>query len=150
MPRDIAIVVATRDIPGSTQLTMDMVAVEFYSADQAPPFAFHASDLVVGKFTIIPIHFGQALTDNVLSPTATASPMTVPVVVATRDIAQSTQLTRDMLHVAVYSPDQAPPFAFRTPDAVVGKFTVIPIHTDQAFTDTVLSKTPVTCPSPHG
>jgi hypothetical protein len=53
------------------------------------------------------------------------------------------------LRVAVYSTNQAPPFAFRTPDAVVGKFTIIPIHTDQAFTDNVLSKTPVACPSPH-
>ena len=149
MPRNLPIVVATTDIPESTQLNADMVAVDFYSADQAPPFAFRSVELVVGKFTIIPIHLGQAITDNVLSPTTTASPRNVPVVVAARDLAQSSQLTRDMLHVAVYSADQTPPFAFRTIDAVLGKFTVIPIHANQALTDNVLSKTAVACPSPH-
>ena len=140
---------ATKDIPESTQLTADMVELAFYSADQAPPFAFRSVELVAGKFTVIPIHLGQAITDNVLSPTTTASPMKVPVVVAARDLSTSTKLTRDMLHVAVYSADQAPPFAFRTIDGVLGKFTVIPIHADQALTDNVLSTTAAACPSPH-
>lgn len=126
-----------------------MVEIDVYSADQAPPFAFRSTDVVVGKFTVIPMHLGQAITDNVLSPTTPAAPRTVPVLVATMDIPASTQLTKDMLRVALYSADQAPPFAFRTVDTVVGMFTIIPIHTDQAFTDTVLSRTRVACPSPH-
>jgi Flp pilus assembly protein CpaB len=40
-----------------------MVTVQQFSSDQAPPYAFRAKDLVVGKFAAIPIHLGQAIID---------------------------------------------------------------------------------------
>jgi pilus assembly protein CpaB len=61
--KNVPAVVATKDIPASTQITADMVTVQQYSADQAPPYAFRAKDLVVGKFAAIPIHTGSAIID---------------------------------------------------------------------------------------
>jgi pilus assembly protein CpaB len=40
-----------------------MVDIQNFSADQAPPYAFRAKDLVVGKFAAIPIHTGSAIID---------------------------------------------------------------------------------------
>ena len=65
----------------------------------------------------------------------------VPVVVATKDIAASTQITADMIQVLNFSTDQAPPFAFRAKDAVVGKYASIPIHANQAIADNLLVTT---------
>jgi pilus assembly protein CpaB len=61
--KNVPAVVALKDIPASTQITADMVSVQQYSADQAPPYAFRAKDLVVGKFAAIPIHTGSAIID---------------------------------------------------------------------------------------
>ena len=82
------------------------------------------------------------------SPTTTPQLKTVPVVLAIKDIPASTQLIGDMITVAMYSEDQAPPFAFHAPQPVVGKYTIVPIHTGQAITDNVVSSVRVTC-SPH-
>src|SRR6202140_4322413 len=79
------------------------------------------------------------------SPTTTPQLKTVPVVLAIKDIPASTQLNGDMITVAMFSEDQAPPFAFHAPQAVVGKYTIIPIHTDQAITDNVVSSVRPTC-----
>ena len=69
-PKNVPVVVALKDIPGSTEITTDMVTVQNFSTDQAPPFAFRAKDNVVGKFANVPIHLGQALSDNLLVNTA--------------------------------------------------------------------------------
>jgi len=61
--KNVPAVVATRDIPAATQITTDMVTVQQFSQDQAPPYAFRAKDLVVGKYAAIPIHLGQAIID---------------------------------------------------------------------------------------
>jgi pilus assembly protein CpaB len=61
--KNVPAVVALKDIPASTQITADMVTVQQFSADQAPPYAFRAKDLVVGKFAAIPIHAGSAIID---------------------------------------------------------------------------------------
>jgi pilus assembly protein CpaB len=61
--KNVPAVVALKDIPASTQITADMVSVQQFSADQAPPYAFRAKDLVVGKFAAIPIHTGSAIID---------------------------------------------------------------------------------------
>jgi Flp pilus assembly protein CpaB len=61
--KNVPAVVATKDIPASTQITADMVTVQDFSQDQAPPYAFRAKDLVVGKFAAIPIHTGAAIID---------------------------------------------------------------------------------------
>jgi len=61
--KNVPAVVALKDIPASTQITADMVTVQQFSADQAPPYAFRAKDLVVGKFAAIPIHTGTAIID---------------------------------------------------------------------------------------
>jgi pilus assembly protein CpaB len=61
--KNVPAVVATKDIPASTQITADMVTIQQFSADQAPPYAFRAKDLVVGKYAAIPIHTGAAIID---------------------------------------------------------------------------------------
>ena len=61
--KNVPAVVATKDIPASTVITADMVTVQQFSSDQAPPYAFRAKDLVVGKFAAIPIHSGSAIVD---------------------------------------------------------------------------------------
>jgi pilus assembly protein CpaB len=68
-------VVATKDIAASTQITADMVTIQNFSSDQAPPFAFRAKDLVVGKFAAIPIHTGTAIIDyDVVSEAGNVQP----------------------------------------------------------------------------
>jgi len=61
--RNIPAVVATQDIPASTQITAAMVTIQQFSSEQAPPYAFRGKDLVVGKFAAIPIHTGSAIID---------------------------------------------------------------------------------------
>src|SRR5260370_23801869 len=61
--KNVPAVVAKQDIPASTQITAAMVDIQQFSADQAPPYAFRAKDLVVGKFAAIPIHTGSAIND---------------------------------------------------------------------------------------
>lgn len=61
--KNVPAVVATKDIPASTQITADMVTVVQFSQDQAPPYAFRGKDLVVGKYAAIPIHLGSAIID---------------------------------------------------------------------------------------
>jgi Flp pilus assembly protein CpaB len=62
-PKNVPAVVAVKDIPASTQITADLVTVQQYSADQAPPFAYRSKDVVVGKYAAIPIHAGSAIID---------------------------------------------------------------------------------------
>jgi Flp pilus assembly protein CpaB len=62
-PKNVPAVVATKDIPASTQITAYMVTIQNFSQDQAPPYAFRGKDLVVGKFAAIPIHTGAAIID---------------------------------------------------------------------------------------
>jgi len=69
-PKNIPVAVATKDIVASTQLTADLVSISFYSADQAPPFAFRAKDAVVGKYAAVPIHLNQPISDNLLVASA--------------------------------------------------------------------------------
>jgi Flp pilus assembly protein CpaB len=61
--KTVDVVVATKDIAASTQITADMVTVQKFSPDQTPPYAFHATDLVVGKYAAIPIHANSAIID---------------------------------------------------------------------------------------
>ena len=72
-------------------------------------------------------------------------PRIVPVVLAARDIAPATQITDDMLTVAMFSTDQAPPYAFHSPSFVRGQYAVIGIHADQAITDNVISTVRTRC-----
>jgi Flp pilus assembly protein CpaB len=67
--KNVPVAVATKDIPASSELTADMVTIEVFSADQAPPFAFRSKDFVIGKYAVIPIHTGQAISDNLVSST---------------------------------------------------------------------------------
>ncbi len=71
-PKNVPVAVATKDIAPSTQITADMVTITFYSADQAPPFAFRAKDGVVGKYATVPIHVNQPISDNLLVTSAGA------------------------------------------------------------------------------
>ena len=68
--RNVPAVIALKDIPASTQITADMVTVQNFSSDQAPPYAFRAKDLVVGKYAGIAIHANQAIIDYDLVNTA--------------------------------------------------------------------------------
>jgi pilus assembly protein CpaB len=73
--RNVPAVVALKDIPASTQITADMVTIQQFSADQAPPYAFRAKDLVVGKYAAIPIHTGAAIIDyDVVSDQGSVQP----------------------------------------------------------------------------
>jgi Flp pilus assembly protein CpaB len=65
--KNVPVVVATKDIPASSEISADMVTIEYFSADQAPPFAFRSREIVVGKYLLVPIHAGQAITDNLVS-----------------------------------------------------------------------------------
>jgi Flp pilus assembly protein CpaB len=69
-PKNVPVVIALKDIPSATQITTDMVTIQNFSTDQAPPFAFRAKDNVLGKYANVPIHQGQALADNLLVNTA--------------------------------------------------------------------------------
>ena len=48
--KNVPAVVATKDIPASTQITADMVTVQQFSQDQAPPYAFRAVDALLTNF----------------------------------------------------------------------------------------------------
>jgi len=61
--KSIDVVVATKDIAASTQITADLVTIQKFSEDQVPPFAFRAKDLVVGKYAALPIHANSAIID---------------------------------------------------------------------------------------
>jgi pilus assembly protein CpaB len=60
------VVVAVQDIAASTQITSAMVTIQKFSPDQTPPFAFHATDQVVGKYAALPIHANSAIIDYYL------------------------------------------------------------------------------------
>lgn len=64
--KTVDVVVATKDIAASTQITADMVTVQKFSPDQAPPFAFHSTEPVIGKFAALPIHANSAIIDYFL------------------------------------------------------------------------------------
>jgi pilus assembly protein CpaB len=68
--KNVPAVVAVKDIPASTQITADMVTVQQFSSDQAPPYAFRAKDLVVGKYAGVPVHANEAIIDYDLVNTA--------------------------------------------------------------------------------
>ena len=73
--KNVPAVVATKDITASTQITAEMVTIQQFSQDQAPPYAFRAKDLVVGKFAAIPIHTGTAIIDyDVVSEAGAVQP----------------------------------------------------------------------------
>ena len=61
--KTVDVVVATKDIAASTQITADLVTISKFSEDQTPPFAFHSKDLVIGKYAAIPIHANSAIID---------------------------------------------------------------------------------------
>jgi pilus assembly protein CpaB len=61
--KTVDVVVATKDIAASTQITADLVTVQKFSEDQTPPFAFHSKDLVIGKYAALPIHANSAIID---------------------------------------------------------------------------------------
>jgi len=69
-PKNVPVIVATKDITATTQLTADLVTITYFSPDQAPPFAFRAKDGVVGKYAAVPIHVNQAISDNLLVSSA--------------------------------------------------------------------------------
>jgi len=68
--KNVPAVIAVKDIPASTQITADMVTIQNFSSDQAPPYAFRAKDVVVGKYAGIAIHANQAIIDYDLVATA--------------------------------------------------------------------------------
>ncbi len=68
--KNVPVVVAAKDIPASTQITADLVTIENFSTDQAPPFAFRAKDGVIGKYASVLIHSNQAISDNLLVTSA--------------------------------------------------------------------------------
>jgi pilus assembly protein CpaB len=73
--KTVDVVVATKDIAASTQITADLVAIQKFSEDQVPPFAFRAKDLVVGKYAAIPIHANSAIIDyDVVSDAGSVQP----------------------------------------------------------------------------
>lgn len=65
-PRNVPAVVATRDIPAGTQITPNMLTIQYFSNDQVQPYTFHSTSLVVGKYAAIPIHANQAIYDYLL------------------------------------------------------------------------------------
>ena len=58
------------------------------------------------------------------------------VVVATQEIAASTQITAALVTIQKFSEDTVPPFAFRDKNLVIGKYAAIPIHANAAVIDT--------------
>lgn len=62
----------------------------------------------------------------------------IPVVVATRDIPPATQITTDMVTILYFSADQQPPFGFPSKDKVLGKYSAITIHQNEALSDNLL------------
>lgn len=74
--KNIPVVVATRDIAPATQITTDMVTIQYFSADQQPPFGFPSKDKVLGKYSAITIHQNEALSDNLLVASADKAQVT--------------------------------------------------------------------------
>ena len=72
--KNVPVVVANRDIPACARLDSTQVQIQYFSADQAPPFAFRSIEIVVGKYAVIPIHAGQAITDNVILTVRSSCP----------------------------------------------------------------------------
>jgi Flp pilus assembly protein CpaB len=68
--RNVQIVIATKDIAPAQQITTDMVDVQNFSTEQAPPFAYRTRDAVVGHFAAVQIRLGQPILQDVLVSTA--------------------------------------------------------------------------------
>ncbi|TMF56261.1 MAG: hypothetical protein E6I22_06020 [Chloroflexi bacterium] len=68
--KNVQIVVATKDIAPAAQITTDMVDVQNFSTEQAPPFAYRTRDAVVGHFAAVQIRQGQPILQDVLVSTA--------------------------------------------------------------------------------
>jgi pilus assembly protein CpaB len=68
--RSIQVVVAAKEIPAATQLTKDMLQAMKFSPDQIPTGTYAAVESVVGKFTAIPLHTNQVVSDNELVASA--------------------------------------------------------------------------------
>jgi flagella basal body P-ring formation protein FlgA len=86
--------------------------------------------LIFGVFLAI-VAFGGAL---LVGRTSGGTPgaigggaKNVDVVVATQEIAASTQITAALVTIEKFSSDTVPPFAFRDKNLVIGKYAAIPI-----------------------
>jgi pilus assembly protein CpaB len=95
--------------------------------------------LIFGVFLAI-VAFGGAL---LVGRTSGGTPgaigggaKNVDVVVATQEIAASTQITAALVTIQKFSSDTVPPFAFRDKNLVIGKYAAIPIHANAAIIDT--------------
>ena len=95
--------------------------------------------LIFGVFLAI-VAFGGAL---LVGRTSGGTPgaigggaKNVDVVVATQEIAASTQITAALVTIQKFSSDTVPPFAFRDKNLVIGKYAAIPIHANAAVIDT--------------
>jgi len=95
--------------------------------------------LIFGVFLAI-VAFGGAL---LVGRTSGGTPgaigggaKNVDVVVATQEIAASTQITAALVTITKFSEDTVPPFAFRDKNLVIGKYAAIPIHANAAIIDT--------------
>jgi pilus assembly protein CpaB len=95
--------------------------------------------LIFGVFLAI-VAFGGAL---LVGRTSGGTPgaigggaKNVDVVVATQEIAASTQITAALVTIEKFSSDTVPPFAFRDKNLVIGKYAAIPIHANAAIIDT--------------
>ena len=94
--------------------------------------------LIFGVFLAI-VAFGGALLVGRTSGGTTAiggGAKNTDVVVATQEIAASTQITAALVTIQKFSEDTVPPFAFRDKNLVVGKYAAIPIHANSAIIDT--------------
>jgi len=94
--------------------------------------------LIFGVFLAI-VAFGGALLVGRTSGGTTAiggGAKNVDVVVATQEIAASTQITAALVTIQKFSEDTVPPFAFRDKNLVIGKYAAIPIHANAAIIDT--------------
>jgi len=94
--------------------------------------------LIFGVFLAI-VAFGGALLVGRTSGGTTAiggGAKNTDVVVATQEIAASTQITAALVSIQKFSEDTVPPFAFRDKNLVIGKYAAIPIHANAAVIDT--------------
>jgi len=94
--------------------------------------------LIFGVFLAI-VAFGGALLVGRTSGGTTAiggGVKNTDVVVATQEIAASTQITAALVTIQKFSEDTVPPFAFRDKNLVIGKYAAIPIHANAAIIDT--------------
>jgi pilus assembly protein CpaB len=73
--KNVDVVVATKEIAASTQITADLVIIQKFSEDTVPPFAFRDKNLVIGKYAAIPIHANAAIIDtDVVSDAGSVAP----------------------------------------------------------------------------